>query len=52
MAESEFESLVTALREDTEEPAVAILKQTTIDTSKVLANRDSLLRIAEATPSA
>ena len=46
MTESEFESLVTALREESEESAVAILKGTTIDTSKVLANGDSLLRIA------
>ena len=46
MEESEFEVLLTALREEPEEFAVAILERTTIDTSKVLANGDSLLRIA------
>ena len=46
MAESEFESLVSALGGEPEESAVAILERTTIDTSKVLPNGCSLLRIA------
>lgn len=46
MAEDEFELLAAVLRDGTEASAVAVLERTTIDTSKVLPNGDSLLRIA------
>ena len=46
MAENEFEMLVALLRDATQESAIAMLEHTTINTSRVLPNGCSLLRIA------
>lgn len=44
--EGEFDVLVAALKNATDEFAVAVLKRTTVDTSTILPNGCSLLRIA------